>query len=133
MIFFYIFAFFICYFLNLFFKYLWSHMILYVVIEIITKTLYIAMFELPQDPKRVGKMVVVTDTDVKLLQGIVEITWLYSLDQCNQSCHVQWVQLFVKSSSLIKVFFSHTEGPRLSWKYQFKTDIAKLIFKSRIM
>ena len=64
-------------------------MILYVVIEIITKTLYIAMFELPQDPKRVRKMVVVTDTDVKLLQGIVEITWLYSLDQCNQSCHVQ--------------------------------------------
>ena len=64
-------------------------MILYVVIEIITKTLYIAMFELPQDPKRVGKMVVVTDTDVKLLQGIVEITWLYSLDQCNQICHVQ--------------------------------------------
>ena len=34
-------------------------------------------------------MVVVTDTDEKLLQGIVEITWLYSLDQCNQSCHVQ--------------------------------------------
>ena len=64
-------------------------MILYVVIEIITKTLYIAMFELPQDPKRVRKMVVATDTDVKLLQGIVEITWLYSLDQCNQSCHVQ--------------------------------------------
>ena len=64
-------------------------MILYVVIEIITKTLYIAMFELPQDPKRVRKMVVVTDTDVKLLQGIVEVTWLYSLDQCNQSCHVQ--------------------------------------------
>ena len=64
-------------------------MILHVVIEIITKTLYIAMFELPQDPKRVRKMVVATDTDVKLLQGIVEITWLYSLDQCNQSCHVQ--------------------------------------------
>ena len=26
------------------------------------------------------KMVVVMDTDGKLLQGIVEITWLYSLD-----------------------------------------------------
>ena len=64
-------------------------MILYVVIEIIIKTLYIAMFELPQDLKRKGKMVVVTDTDEKILQGIVKITWLYSLDQCNQSCHVQ--------------------------------------------
>ena len=41
------------------------------------------MFELPQDLKRKGKMVVVTDTDEKLLQGIVKITWLYSLDQCN--------------------------------------------------
>ena len=63
---------------------------LYVVIEIIIKTLQFAMFELPQDLiKCVEKMVVVTDTDEKLLQGIVEITWLYSLDQCNQSCHVQ--------------------------------------------
>ena len=60
---FYIFAFFICYFLNLFFTYLWSLMILYVVIEIIIKTLNIAMFELPQDLKCVKKMVVVTDTD----------------------------------------------------------------------
>ena len=60
---FYIFAFFICYFLNLFFTYLWSLMILYVVIEIIIKTLNIAMFELPQDLKCVEKMVVVTDTD----------------------------------------------------------------------
>ena len=63
MTFFYIFAFFICYFLNLFFTYLWSLMILYVVIEIIIKTLNIAMFELPQDLKCVEKMVVVTDTD----------------------------------------------------------------------
>ena len=63
MTFFYIFAFFICYFLNLFFTYLWSVMILYVVIEIIIKTLNIAMFELPQDLKCVKKMVVVTDTD----------------------------------------------------------------------
>ena len=55
-------------------------MILYVVIEIIIKTLNIAMFELPQDLKCVEKMVVVTDTDEQLLQGIVEITWLYSLD-----------------------------------------------------
>ena len=53
---------------------------LYVVIEIIIKTLKFAMFELPQDIKCVEKMVVVTDTDEKLLQGIVEITWLYSLD-----------------------------------------------------
>ena len=60
---FYIFAFFICYFLNLFFTYLWSDMILYVVIEIIIKTLNISMFELPQDLKCVEKMVVVTDTD----------------------------------------------------------------------
>ena len=75
------------------------------------------MFEYPQDLKCVEKMVVVTDTDEKLLQGIVEITWLYSLDQCNQSCHVQWVQLFVKSSSLIKKFFAHSEGQKLSWKY----------------
>ena len=36
---------------------------LYVVIEIIIKTLNIAMFELPQDLKCVKKMVVVTDTD----------------------------------------------------------------------
>ena len=63
MTFFYIFAFFICYFLNLFFTYLWSDMILYVVIEIIIKTLNISMFELPQDLKCVEKMVVVTDTD----------------------------------------------------------------------
>ena len=55
-------------------------MILYVIIEIIIKTLNIAMFELPQDLKCVEKMVVVTGTDEKLLQGIVEITWLYSLD-----------------------------------------------------
>ena len=76
----YIFAFFVCYFLNLFFTFLWSHIILYAAIEIIIKTLNIAMFELPQDLKCVEKMVVVTDTDEKLLQGIVEITWLYSLD-----------------------------------------------------
>ena len=80
MTFVYIFAFFICYFFNLFFPYLWSHVILYVVIEAIIKTLNIAMFEYPQDLKCVEKMVVVTDTDEKLLQGIVEITWLYSLD-----------------------------------------------------
>ena len=55
-------------------------MILYVVIETIIKTLNIAMFEYPQDLKCVEKMVVVTDTDEKLLQGIVEITWPYSLD-----------------------------------------------------
>ena len=47
------------------------------------------MFELPQDIKCVEKIVVVTDSDEKLLQGIVQITWLYSLDQCNQSCHFQ--------------------------------------------
>ena len=41
---------------------------LYVVIEIIIKTLKFAMFELPQDLKCVEKMVVVTDTDEKLLQ-----------------------------------------------------------------
>ena len=42
---------------------------LYVVIEIIIKTLQFAMFELPQDLiKCVEKMVVVTDTDEKLLQ-----------------------------------------------------------------
>ena len=42
---------------------------LYVVIEIIIKTLKFAMFELPQDLiKCVEKMVVVTDTDKKLLQ-----------------------------------------------------------------
>ena len=51
---------------------------LYVVIKIIIKTLNIAMFELPQDLKCVEKMVVLTDTDEKLLQGIVEITWFYS-------------------------------------------------------
>ena len=55
-------------------------MILYVIIEIIIKTLNIAMFELPQDLKCVEKMVFLTGTDEKLLQGIVEITWLYSLD-----------------------------------------------------
>ena len=55
-------------------------MILYVVIEIILKTLYFAMFELPQDFKCVKKMVVMTDRDEKILQVIVEITWLYSLD-----------------------------------------------------
>ena len=49
---------------------------LYVVIKIIIKTLNIAMFELPQDLECVEKMVVLTDTDEKLLQGIVEITWL---------------------------------------------------------
>ena len=51
---------------------------LYVVIKIIVKTLNIAMFELPQGLKCVEKMVVVTDTDENLLQGIVEIIWLYS-------------------------------------------------------
>ena len=51
---------------------------LYVVVELIIKTLKFAMFELLQDLKCVEKMVVVTDTDEKLLQGIVEITWLYS-------------------------------------------------------
>ena len=55
-------------------------MILYVVIEIIIKTLNTAMYKLPQDLKYVEKIVVVTETDKKLLQGIVEITWLYSLD-----------------------------------------------------
>ena len=53
---------------------------MYAFIEIIIKTLKFAMFELPQALKCVEKMVVVTDTDEKLLQGIVEITWLYSLD-----------------------------------------------------
>ena len=90
------------------------------------------MFELPHDLKCVIKMVVVTDTDEKLLQGIVEITWLYSLDQCNQSCHVQWVQLFVKSSSLRKIYFSHSKAQKLSSKYEFETEIAKKIFQSRI-
>ena len=46
---------------------------MYAAIEIIIKTLNIAMFELPQDLKCVEKMVVVTETDEKLLQGIVEI------------------------------------------------------------
>ena len=55
-------------------------MILYVAIEIIIKSLNIEMFELSHDLECVIKMVVVTDTDEKLLQGIVEITWLYSLD-----------------------------------------------------
>ena len=123
MTFFYIFSFFICYLFNLFFRYLCSHMILYVAIEIIIKSLNIEMFELSHDLECVIKMVVVTDTDEKLLQGIVEITWLYSLDQCNQSCHVQWVQLFVKSSSLIKNFFFHIakdksylQSINLKWK-----------------
>ena len=74
MSFFYIFAFFMCYFFNLFFTFLWSHIILYAAIEIIIKTLNIAMSELPQDVQSVEKLVVVTDTDEKLLQGIVEIT-----------------------------------------------------------
>ena len=38
------------------------------------------MFELPRDIKCVEKIVVVADSDEKLLQGIVEITRLYSLD-----------------------------------------------------
>ena len=62
---------------------------LYVVIEIIIKTLKFPMLELPQDLRCVKKMLAVTDTDGKLLQGIVEITRLYSLDECNQSFHVQ--------------------------------------------
>ena len=62
---------------------------LHVVIQMIIKTLKFAMFELLQDLECVEKMIAVTDTDEKLLQGIVEITWLYSLDYCNQSCHVQ--------------------------------------------
>ena len=42
---------------------------MYAFIEIIIKTLKFAMFELPQDLiKCVEKMVVVTDTDKKLLQ-----------------------------------------------------------------
>ena len=63
-----------CYFFNLFFTFLWSHIILYAAIEIIIKTLNIAMSELPQDVQSVEKLVVVTDTDEKLLQGVVEIT-----------------------------------------------------------
>ena len=47
---------------------------MYAFIEIIIKTLKFPMFELPQDLKCVEKMVAVTDTDEKLLQGIVEIT-----------------------------------------------------------
>ena len=46
---------------------------MYAFIEIIIKTLKFPMFELPQDLKCV-EMVAVTDTDEKLLQGIVEIT-----------------------------------------------------------
>ena len=53
---------------------------LYVVIEIIIKTLKFPMLELPQEIRCVKKMLAVTDTDGKLLQGIVEITRLYSLD-----------------------------------------------------
>ena len=74
MTFFCIFVFFICYFFDLFFTYLWSHMMLYVVAEIIIKTLKFAMFEFPQDLKCVEKIVAVTGTDGKLLQGIAEIT-----------------------------------------------------------
>ena len=44
---------------------------LYVVTEI---TLKFAMIELPQDLKCIEKMLVVTDTDENLLQGIIEIT-----------------------------------------------------------
>ena len=62
---------------------------LYVVIQMIIKTLKFAMFELLQDLECVEKMIAVTDTDEKLLHGIVEITWLYILDYYNQSCHVQ--------------------------------------------
>ena len=47
---------------------------LYVVIEIIIIILKFTMFELPQDIKCVKEMVVVTNTDEKLLEGIVEIT-----------------------------------------------------------
>ena len=47
---------------------------LYVVAEIIIKTLKFAMFEFPQDLKCVEKIVAVTGTDGKLLQGIAEIT-----------------------------------------------------------
>ena len=49
-------------------------MILYVVIEIIIIILKFTIFELQQDIKCVKEMVVVTDTDEKLLEGIVEIT-----------------------------------------------------------
>ena len=81
MTFFCIFVFFICYFFNLCFTYLWSHMMLYVVIKIIIKILQFAMFELLQDLiKCVEKKVIVTDTDEKLLQGIVEFAWPYILD-----------------------------------------------------
>ena len=71
MTFFCIFVFFIYYFLIYFLDIDGAIMMLYVVIEIIIKTLKFAMFELPQDLKCVEKMVVVTDTDEKLLQGIV--------------------------------------------------------------
>ena len=71
MTFFCIFVFFIYYFLIYFLDIDGAIMMLYVVIEIIIKTLKFAMFELPQDLKCVKKMVVVTDTDEKLLQGIV--------------------------------------------------------------
>ena len=43
--------------------YLWSNMMLYVVIKIIIKTLNIVMFKFPQDLKCVEKMVYGTDTD----------------------------------------------------------------------
>ena len=73
MTFFCIFVFFICYFFDFCFTYLWSHITLYVVIKIIIKSLQFAMFELPQDLiKCVEKKVIATDTDEKLLQGIVE-------------------------------------------------------------
>ena len=49
-------------------------MMLYVVTEIIIKTLKFAMIELPHDLKCIEKMLVVTETDEKLLQGIIEIT-----------------------------------------------------------
>ena len=68
------FCIFLLLFFNLLFIYLWSHMMLYVVAEIIIKTLKFAMIELPQDLKCIEKMLVVTDTDEKLLQGIIEIT-----------------------------------------------------------
>ena len=72
---------------------------LYVVIKIIIKTLNIPMFELPQGLKCVEKMAVVTDTDEKLLQGIVEIIWLYSFMSSSVSSVV------CKKWFLDKIFF----------------------------
>ena len=72
---------------------------LYVVIKIIVKTLNIAMFEIPQGLKCVEKMVVVTDTDENLLQGIVEIIWLYSFMSSSVSSVV------CKKWFLDKIFF----------------------------